>query len=71
MEYYYGSWSVNHGSSYNTGYEGTNKHKLARDMRQIMAGNIPAGGTGRWAVTDANGQEMLSGGMRNNQYYRD
>ena len=71
MTLYYGSWSANNGSSYNYGYRDTNKNKLAATMRQIMAENIFGRGEGRWEVVDEDGEEVMAGGMRNNQYFRE
>lgn len=65
MAKYTGRWSANNGSSYNGGYEDSNKKRLASDMRKIALGNTFAGSTGNWTVCDANGKEVLSGSVRN------
>lgn len=62
---YTGSWSANNGSTYNYGYESNNKRELARAMRSICDGNVFAGNTGRWDVTDKDGDIVLEGTCRN------
>lgn len=47
---YTGSWSVNNGSTYSYGHEGTNKKELAKEMREMADGNVFSGNSGTWSV---------------------
>jgi len=62
---YTGSWRANNGSTYASGYKGRNKKKLAKDMRDMCDGNVFAGNTGHWDVTDENDNIVLEGVCRN------
>ena len=66
---YVGGWSANNGSTCGHWYEGTNKRKLAKEMREIAEGNTFQGSTGRWAVyeiVDGEREEepVLSGSVK-------
>jgi hypothetical protein len=50
MKTYVGSWSVNNGSTYSSGYEDTNKKRLAKEMREMADGNVFQGSAGHWEV---------------------
>jgi len=61
---YAGSWRANNGSTYSDGYEGNNKRELAKDMRDMCRGNVFAGNTGYWDVSDKDGNIIMSGMCR-------
>lgn len=47
---YQGWWHANNSTSSGP-YYGTNKHKLAREMRAMCKGNVFAGDQGHWSVS--------------------
>ena len=61
---YTGSWSANNGSTYDYGYEGNNRNKLAADMREICKGNVFVGNSGHWQVVNEDDEVVLSGTCR-------
>lgn len=61
---YYGSFSVNNGSTSGNGYEFTNKKEARQTMREIARGNVCFGNTGSWTVTTHDGEEVASGRVR-------
>jgi hypothetical protein len=62
---YFGSWSANNCSSYNSKYEFSNLKTARKEMRAIAMGNTFSGNSGSWNVETANGDLVASGVVHN------
>lgn len=58
---YLGYWSVNNNGTYDTGYKSNNKRQLAKDLREIVKGNVFQGNSGFWSIEDSEGHEVAKG----------
>ena len=61
MAKYYANMSVNNGTHYRPDLEGTNKHKLAKEIAASARANCFAGNEYRWKVWNENGIIVAAG----------